>query len=80
MNSPEDVDLATLAALARREPAARRAGFVVGRTNLRDCFMSALGCSAALSEQLVDTMVARGFLEYAPDARSGHGVWLVHER
>lgn len=81
MIAPEDVDLGRLkAAFARRVSASAREGFVVGRTNLRDCAISELDCGAAMAEQLIDTMVVRGLIRYSEPAEpGGHGMWLVSQ-
>ncbi|MBK6515282.1 MAG: hypothetical protein IPM79_27835 [Polyangiaceae bacterium] len=73
---PETIDLAEL----RRRLASRCGEFVegevVGRSVLRDETASYLGCSALQAEQLVDTMIGRGFVrrEQLADGRSG---WRV---
>jgi len=78
--SPEDIDLAdlaeTLAGPLTRAPAA---GFVEGKTTLRDLVIAELQCSVLQAEQLVDTMVASGFLRFSGDPRgpSDDGVWRV---
>lgn len=70
---PETVDLAAVArALDAAVPAPQREGVVVGRTALRDATARHLGCSDAMAERLVDTMVARGFLTFeAPAGPAG---------
>ncbi|MBE2249557.1 MAG: hypothetical protein IAE78_08400 [Myxococcus sp.] len=79
MIDPEQVDLGQLkATLGRLVPATAREGFVVGRTNLRDCAARELKCSLAMAEQLIDTMVARGFLRFEEPAAPGEfGLWRV---
>lgn len=77
---PETVDLAAVArALDAAVPAPRREGAVVGRTALRDATARHLGCSDALAERIVDTMVARGFLvfEQPPGAPGVPARWHV---
>lgn len=73
---PETVDLAALArALEQRVPAAQREGAVVGRTALRDAVTVHLACSEAMAENIVDTMVARGFLAWDDAPPPGH--WRI---
>ncbi len=77
---PESVDLAALAGkLEEAVPARLRAGYVVGKTALRDETVRALGCSQTKAENLVDTMVARGFLRFSgdPAAAGGAGTWYA---
>lgn len=63
MQSIEDIDLAELARFLRENvPATWRRGTLDGRTAIRDAVASHLGCSALIAENVVDTMVARGFL------------------
>lgn len=60
---PESVDLAHLAKrLADLVPADARTGSLQGRTIFRDATVKLLRCSELEAEQLVDTLVARGFL------------------
>jgi len=70
---PEAVDLAALTAdLDRRVAAWRRVGLVLGRTAFRDAVLDALACSAVEAEQIVETLIARGFLRIGADE-----VWTV---
>ena len=63
--SVEDVDLAELVeALRSRFAGARPTGYLDGRTALRDAVADELGCSDLEAEQLVDTLVAHGFVRY----------------
>jgi hypothetical protein len=57
----------------------RVAGYVRGRTSLRDAVLQRLGCSELEAEQLVDTMVARGFIAFdgEPGSSSGGGAWRI---
>lgn len=75
----ERVDLATLVEVIRARGEAAFVGAVVGRTNMRDDVAAHLGCSLLETEQLVDTMVARGLvrLERQPDGRE---VWRPSAR
>jgi hypothetical protein len=62
---PEEIDLETIAerlmeVFGEMPPI----GYLPGRTALRDAVMSQLGCSELQAEEIVDTMVERGFLRY----------------
>jgi hypothetical protein len=59
---PEAIDLATLAGALRRVCGPSVTGAVMGRTRLRDEVARHLECSQMMSEDLVDTMIARGFI------------------
>lgn len=59
---PESIDLAALTKYLRDKLGAAVAGSVVGRTRIRDEVVAHLGCSQLEGEQLVDTMIGRGFL------------------
>jgi predicted DNA-binding transcriptional regulator len=61
-NDPESIDLEALGAVLRRVCGHSVAGAVLGRTRLRDEVSRHLGCSLLMSEQVVDTMIARGFI------------------
>jgi hypothetical protein len=64
----EDVDLAELTmALRARFGGASPAGYLDGRTVLRDAVAEQLGCSTLEAEEIVDTLVARGFVRYLGD-------------
>lgn len=67
----EAVDLADLAHSLAAALGGRVEGAVIGRTQLRDEVLRILGCSQLEGEQVVDTMVGRGFLkaEQLPDGR-----------
>ena len=76
----EEFDLAEVAAMLQRELGGRGPdGFVRGRTVLRDLVMRAHACSALEAEELVDTMVGRGFLKFSgdPTEAAGSGVWEI---
>jgi hypothetical protein len=51
-------------------------GSIVGRTLLRDEVARDLSCSLFEAEQVVDTMVARGFLSEQHDRGGVH--WTIH--
>jgi|HubBroStandDraft_2_1064218.scaffolds.fasta_scaffold546441_2 hypothetical protein len=64
----EDVDLATLTeSLRSRFARARPVGFLEGRTALRDATAEALDCSDLEAEDIVDTLIAQGFVRYEGD-------------
>ena len=66
----ENVDLAELVeALRARFVSAPPSGYLGGRTALRDAVADELGCSDLEAEELVDTLVARGFVRYQGDPR-----------
>jgi hypothetical protein len=65
--NPESVDLAELARKLSDVFKSPPVGAVVGRTRLRDAVIAELGCSELEGEQIVDTMVARGFLAAVSD-------------
>ena len=71
----EQVDLAALArAIAARVQGPAREGSVAGRTEFRDAVIETLSCSELEAEQLVDTLVARGYLVFDP---TPPGMWDV---
>ena len=64
----EQLDLSLVAAaLQRAFGDVPPSGYVRGRTSIRDAVVAHLGCSVAEAEQLVDTMVGRGFLRFGGD-------------
>ncbi|HRG95993.1 MAG TPA: hypothetical protein PLR99_07085 [Polyangiaceae bacterium] len=72
---PTSVDLAELAAALRAACGAVVAGAVVGRTRMRDAVGAHLACSQLEAEQLVDTLIGRGFV-----SRQGEGdrvEWVI---
>ncbi len=75
---PEGVDLAQVATHLREAFGERVAGAVIGRTALRNEVVRRLECSELEAEQLVDTMISRGFIVSAtqPDAPAG---WVICE-
>jgi hypothetical protein len=76
--NPESVDLAQVARFLRDAFGEEVAGAVIGRTALRNEVIRCLECSALEAEQLVDTMVSRGFIVPVtqPDAPAG---WAICE-
>lgn len=76
----EQIDLAALAAALERRPRLSLSGFVRGRTEVRDAVIDQLACSASVAEELVDTLVGRGFLRFQgdPAKAQGGGYWTMH--
>lgn len=79
MQSIEEIDLAALARFVReRVPTALRSGAIMGRTAIRDAIAAHLGSSELVAENLVDTMIARGFFTLIGSERdSDPETWLV---
>jgi hypothetical protein len=66
--SVDDVDLAEVTALLRaRFAGTAPVGYLDGRTALRDAVALELECSALEAEEIVDTLVSRGFVRYEGD-------------
>ncbi len=64
----EEVDLAELTAVLRdRFDAAAPVGYLRGRTALRDAVAGILDSSELEAEDIVDTLIARGFVHYDGD-------------
>lgn len=59
---PESIDLAELTSQLRERCGHCIEDVVVGRTLLRDEVVRSLDCSMLEAEQLVDTLIARGFV------------------
>lgn len=69
MTRPE-VDLAALTRrLDQAVPRRAREGLVVGKTAFRDAVAEQLSISLLAAEEVVDTLVARGFLRFVTDPR-----------
>jgi hypothetical protein len=70
---PESIDLAELASELRERCGHCIEDVVVGRTLLRDEVAQRLNCSMLEAEQLVDTLIARGFVRQGSlsDGREG---------
>lgn len=70
---PETIDLAELTSQLRSTCGPTIEGTVVGRTVLRDEVSRLLGCSLLEAEQMVDTMIGRGFIREGElgDGRDG---------
>jgi hypothetical protein len=77
----EEVDLAELtAALRARFGGSRPVGYLDGRTALRDAVAEELNCSELEAEEIVDTLVERGFARYQGDpaaALDDQSFWLL---
>lgn len=73
----QEIDLASLAISIRAELSLPAIGYLYGKTELRDATVRLLGCSLLEAEQLVDTMVARGFVSYDAEGETAEdpGVW-----
>jgi hypothetical protein len=66
--SLEDLDLAELTrCLRERLAGSPPTGYLIGRTALRDAVTDELECSELVAEEIVDTLVARGFVRYQGD-------------
>jgi hypothetical protein len=77
-----DPDLVDLAGLARHLDEAFPSapmGSIVGRTQLRDEVARNLKCSLLEAEQMVDTMVARGYL-FEQRELDGTVHWMIQSR
>jgi hypothetical protein len=75
---PEQIDLD---ALSRRLAAdlgseAIPGGYLEGKTGVRDLVLGYFDCSVLEAEQLVDTMVTRGFMRFRGDAET-EGGWRL---
>jgi hypothetical protein len=77
----EEVDLAELtASLRTRLGGAAPVGYLDGRTVLRDAVAEELCASDLEAEEIVDTLVERGFVRYQGDPRAAlddASVWLL---
>lgn len=71
---PEEIDLAAVARELRATLGAPIEGAIVGRTVVRDAVAQQLQCSLLEAEQLVDTMIGRGFL-IPTETSGGLTVW-----
>jgi len=72
----EDIDLEKLAEVVRRRCEGPLFDTIVGRSIVRDIVASHLGCSLLVAEQLVDTMISRGFARLEHDDE-GREVWRM---
>jgi len=72
----EAIDLDKLIGVVREKADAPVTGAIVGRSVLRDIVADHLGCSMLEAEELVDTMVSRGFARLERDDE-GREVWRL---
>jgi len=72
----EEIDLARLAEAVGRCAEGPLEGAIVGRSIVRDIVANHLGCSMLEAEQLVDTLIARGFARLERDSE-GRELWRV---
>jgi hypothetical protein len=62
---PESIDLGRVTSELTRVFAGKPPlGYLLGKTALRDAVTRFLACSQLEAEQIVDTMISRGLLEY----------------
>jgi hypothetical protein len=67
----EEVDLAELtSSLQQRFAGEALSGYLDGRTVLRDAVAAELECSELEAEEIVDTLVARGFVRFEGNPRA----------
>lgn len=59
---PENIDLAEITAKLLNKSGRVFVGVVMGRTAIRDEVAAMLNCSLLEAEQLVDTLIGRGFI------------------
>lgn len=74
---PESIDLAQLITQLRQAVRLPIAGSLEGRTELRDATTRILECSQLEAEQLIDTLIARGFLK-REQLEDGQVIWRSH--
>lgn len=72
----EQVDLAWLASTLQESLGAAIAGPLDGRTAMRDAAAEELGCSLLEAENVVDTLIARGFARLERD-EEGREAWRL---
>lgn len=71
--SVEQLDLALLAAALRRRLGRHLfAGYLRGKTLMRDALEEQLGCSESLAEELVETLELQGYLRFPHLADATH--------
>lgn len=73
---PESIDLAELVRVVRGLCGSALPGEIVGKTRMRDALVTHLHCSELEAEQLVDTMIGRGFAKRR-ERFDGRVVWEV---
>lgn len=72
----EEIDLEKLAEVVKRRAEGPLVGAITGRSIVRDIVAAHLGCSLLQAEQLVDTMIARGFARLERDDE-GRQFWRM---
>jgi hypothetical protein len=78
---PEQIDLLSLTQRLAAELGSQAVpgSYLVGKTTIRDLLLTFYGCSELEAEQLVDTLIAQGFLRFRT-ARETEDGWLLEER
>lgn len=78
---PEEVDLAELSRRLATDLGSEAVpgGYLQGKTGVRNLVLDHLHCSELEAEQVVDTMVARGFMRFHT-AAEWEGGWLLQVR
>lgn len=76
---PDAVDLAQVAAHLASTVGQAVAGAVVGRTILRDAVVARLDCSELEAENLVETLITRGFVRKV-EPPDGPPIWEIGAR
>lgn len=72
----EEIDLEKLADAVKRRSEGQLFGSISGRSIVRDIVAAHLGCSLLEAEQLVDTMISRGFARLERDDE-GRQFWRM---
>lgn len=79
----ESIDLGALTADLRRAfGGSAPEGYILGRTALRDAVAAQVGCSDVMAEDIVETLISRGFLRFDGDPTSIVGEsarWVIAE-
>lgn len=75
---PEEIDLAELAATLDSQFSRPPLGYLEGRTVARDVVVDLLRCSELEAENIVETLVSRGFLRFHEEETGG--LWRVDPR
>lgn len=71
----EQIDLADLMMILR-DRETELGGDLAGRSNMRDLLVAHLSCSMLEAEELVDTLIARGFAHLERDDEGREG-WRI---
>jgi len=72
----EAIDLEQLAEVVRERSEGALVGPISGRSTMRDIVVMHLDCSLLEAEQLVDTMISRGYAELVREA-DGRQIWRI---